>query len=162
MKIHVIALAILGMIVLIASAVAWDSVRMAAEARRRVALTDDELKKHEMRLVKLLADSPKASAEVKAAIDAHRAAPNLYSRHAAYDRVVTAFRQTMSDGIDPTNPLDRKFMDDIAGAINRRELAAQSYDQEAARYQSALDGFRGRIARFFSAQASADLKPEIQ
>ena len=136
MKIRVIALAILGMIVLLASAVAWDSVRMAAEARRRLALADEELQKHESRLMKLLADSPKASAEVKSAIGEHRAAASMHARHDAYDRVVGAFRQTMSDAVDPTNPLDRKFMDDIAGAINRRERAEQSYDQEAAAYQS--------------------------
>ena len=88
--------------------------------------------------------------------------PACKSRHDAYQRVVGAFRQTMSDVVDPTNPLDRKFMDDIAGAINRRERAEQSYDQESAGYQSALDGFRGRIARVFSSQARADLKAEAQ
>ena len=162
MKIRVIALAILGMIVLLASAVAWDSVRMAAEARRRLALADEELYKHESRLMKLLANSPKVSSEVQAVIVEHQAATNMQARHDAYQRVVGAFRQTMSDAVDPTNPLDRKFMDDIAGVINRRERAEQSYDQEAAGYQSALDGFRGRIARLLSSQARADLKAELQ
>ncbi len=162
MKIRVIALAILGMIVLLASAVAWDSVRMAAEARRRLALADEELRKHESRLMRLLADSPKVSSEVKAAIGAHQEATSMQARHDAYQSVVGAFRQTMSSAVDPTNPLDRKFMDDIAGTINRRERAEQSYDQEAAGYQSALDGFRGRIARLLSSQARADLKAEDQ
>jgi hypothetical protein len=162
MKIHVIALAILAMIVLLASAFAWDSVRMAAEARQRLVLADEELQKHEMRLMKLLADSPKVSAEVNAAMSEHQAAASMHARHDAYNKVVRAFRQTMSDAVDPTNPLDRKFMDDIAGAINRRELAEHSYDEEAAGYQSALDGFRGRIAQFLSSQARADLKTEAQ
>ncbi len=160
MKIRVIALAILGMIVLLAAAEAWDSVRMAAAARDRMVLADAELQKHESRLAKLLADSPKASAEVKAAIDEHQAAADIHGRHDAYDKMIAAFRQTMSNEIDPTNPLDRKFMDDIAGAINRREIAEQSYDKEAAAYQSALEGFRGSIARLFSPQARADLKAE--
>jgi hypothetical protein len=160
MKIHVIAMAMLGMIVLLAAAVAWDSVRMAAEARRRLALADDEMQKHELRLMKLLADSPKVSSEVKAAIGEHQEAASMHARHDAYDKVVRAFRQTMSDAVDPTNPLDRKFMDDIAGAINRRERAEQSYDQESAGYQSALTGFRGHIARLLSPQARADLSAE--
>ena len=162
MKIRIIALAILGMIVLLASAFAWDSVRMATEARRRLAQADEELQKHEMRLMKLLADSPNESAEVKEAIGEHRTAASMHARHDAYDKVIRAFRQTMSDAVDPTNPLDRKFMDDIAGAINRRERAEQSYDQESAGYQSSLVGFRGRIARLLSSQARADLKAEAQ
>ena len=162
MKIRVIALAILAMIVLFASAVAWDSVRIAAEARRRLALADEELLKHELRLMKLLTDSPNVSSEVKAAIGEHQAATSTQARHDAYQKVVGAFRQTMSSAVDATNPLDRKFMDDIAGAINRRERAEQSYDQEAAGYQSALNGFRGRIARLLSSQASADLQGEAE
>jgi hypothetical protein len=162
MKIRVIALAILAMIVLFASAVAWDSVRMAAEARRRLALADEDLLKHELRLTKLLVDSPNVSSEVKAAISEHQQAASMHARHDAYNNVVSAFRQTMSEAIDPTNPLDRKFMDDIAGAINRRERAEESYDKEAAGYQSTLVGFRGRIARLLSSQARADLAAEAQ
>jgi len=162
MKIRVIVLAILGMIVLLASAFAWDSVRMAAEARQRLALADDEMHKHEVRLITLLAESPKASTDVKDAIDEHRAAASMHARHDAYQKVVGAFRRTMSDDIDPTNPLDRKFMDDIAGAINRRERAEQSYDQEAAGYQASLVGFRGRISRLLSPQARADFEADAE
>ena len=43
-------------------------------------------------------------------------------------------------------------MDDIAGAINRREVAEKQYDVEWAAYREALGGFRGRIARMFSAR----------
>jgi hypothetical protein len=162
MKIRVIALAILGMIALLAVAFAWDSVRMAAEARRRLALADDEMHKHEVRLMKLLAESPQASSAVKEAIDEHQVAASMHSRHDAYQKVVGAFQRTMSDDIDPTNPLDRKYMDDIAGAINRRERAEQSYDQEAAGYQKSLVGIRGRIARLLSPQARADSEAEAQ
>ncbi len=162
MKIHIIALAILGMILLLAAAVTLDSVRMAAAARDRLALADAELQKHEARLAKLLADSPKMTAEVKAAIDEHQAAADMRKRHAAYDKLVTAFRQTMSNEVDPTNPIDRKFMDDAAGAINRREIAEQSYDREAAAYQSALGGFRGTLAKLFSPQPQAELKAEVE
>ena len=48
----------------------------------------------------------------------------------------------MSGGVDPTNPLDRKFMDDMAGAINRREIAEKPYDDELAAYQQFLNGWR--------------------
>ncbi|MCP6725939.1 hypothetical protein NL526_28170, partial [Klebsiella pneumoniae] len=64
-----------------------------------------------------------------------------------------------STSVDPTNPLDRKFMDDVAGAINRREIAEKSFDEEWAAYQEFLNGSLGRIARWFSSQARVDAEP---
>ena len=65
----------------------------------------------------------------------------------------------MASKIDPTNPLDRKFMDDIAGAINRRDVAQKQYDEESAAYQSHLTGVRGGLAKTFSPHARADANP---
>lgn len=158
MKKSVILLAIVAMALLLVVAVAWDSLRLASGVRHRVALADAEMQKHEQRLVKLLLGSKQVSPEVQAAIAAHAAANGLQARQDAYDKLVAGFRQTMSGEVDPTNPLDRKFMDDIAGAINRREVAQKQYDVEWAAYQEALSGFRGRVARLFSARARADWK----
>jgi hypothetical protein len=99
---------------------------------------------------------------VQAAFGKHQAAATMQARHDAYHQVARAFRQTMSGAVDPTNPLDRKFMDDIAGAINRRERAEPAYDQEAAAYRSALTGFRGRIARWLSSQARSDAQAMVE
>ena len=62
----------------------------------------------------------------------------------------------MNGAADATNPLDRKFMDDTAGAINRREIAEQPYDDEMAAYRAYLGSWRGSLARFFSSTAQAD------
>ena len=47
-------------------------------------------------------------------------------------------------------------MDDIAGAINRREVARDPYDVELVEYRQYLAGFRGGIARRISAAAKSD------
>jgi hypothetical protein len=141
---------------LLAVAIAVDCVRLAADARERVRMADDELKKHEDRLATLLAGSPQISPEVKTAIAAYRTAADPSTRHAAYEQLVTSFRQTMSGAIDATNPLDRKFMDDTAGAINRREIAEKPFDEESAAHQAYLARWRGQIARWFSSTARAD------
>jgi hypothetical protein len=154
----ILLLVVLAMVALVGGAVAWDCVRIAANHRERIALADDELKKHEDRLVGLLGGSTHTTPEVQAAIDAHGAAKERPARHAAYDELVVAFRKTASAEVDPTNPLDRKFMDDLAGAINRRDIARDPYDLEAAAYRKYLEGFRGRIARWISPQAEADWK----
>ena len=79
------------------------------------------------------------SPEAKTALAAYRTADDLTARHAAYQQLVTSFRQTMSQTIDATNPLDRKFMDDTAGAINRREIAEKPYEEEFTAYQAYLE-----------------------
>ena len=145
-----VAVAAFAMLALIAAAFAVDCVRLAAQARRRVDLADQELVKHEQRLVKLLTGSAALSSEVQLAITAYRAADRSTARHAAFDQLLIAFRQTMNRSIDPTNALDRKFMDDVAGAINRRELAEPPYDAEMSAYQDYLSGSRGAVARWFA------------
>jgi hypothetical protein len=158
MKKTILPLAVLAMLGLIAAAMALDCLRLAADARGRVELADEEMVKHELRLVTLLAGFGQLSPEVQAAIAAYRKAEDAAARHGAYAQLVTSFRQTMSGKVDPTNSLDRKFMDDVVGAINRREIAQKSHDDEDAAYQEYLSGRRGGVARMFSARARLDWK----
>jgi hypothetical protein len=125
-------------------------VRLAGDARYRVSLADQEMQKHELRLVKLLAASSAFSPIVQSAISTYQAADDATTRHKAYEQLVVIFRTNLAGEIDPTNPLDRKFMDDVAGAINRREIAEKQFDEEMAAYQRFLNSRRGVVARWFS------------
>ena len=158
MKRYLLPLILLSAFALLAIAIVVDCVRLAGDARGRLDTADGELQKHEERLVTLLAASPQVTPQVKDAIAAYRAANDLQARHAAYQQVVASFRQTMNGAADATNPLDRKFMDDTAGAINRREIAEKPYDEESAAYQAYLASWRGTIARMISPAARADAK----
>jgi hypothetical protein len=158
MKRNLLPLIFLAAFGLLAVAIAVDCVRLAADARARVRLADDELKKHEDRLATLLAGSPHVTPEVKSAVAAYRTAADASERHAAYDALVTSFQQTMSAAVDATNPLDRKFMDDTAGAINRRQIAEKPFEEESAAYRAYLASWRGTIAQWFSPVARADAK----
>jgi len=142
-----------AMVALIVAALVLDCVRLADGARRRLELADQELAKHEQRLVKLLGGSGKATPEVQQAIAAYEAPAPASKRHDAYEKLVAAFRQTMQVDVDPTDPLGRKFMDDVAGAINRREAAEAPYDVELAAYREYLGSARGAVARRFSSAA---------
>lgn len=138
---------------LIAAAFVLDCVRLAEAARHRVDLADEELAKHEQRLVKLLGGSATVAPEVEEAIAAHKSAATPKERHDAYDQLVAAFRRTTPSEVDPTNTLDRKFMDDVAGAINRREIAEKPYDAELDVYRAYISSPRGSVARWFSSSA---------
>jgi hypothetical protein len=155
-KRYLVAAAAVAMLAVIAAAFALDCVRLAAQARHRVELADQELLKHEQRLVKLLAGSAELSPEVQSAITAYETPATPAGRHAAFDRLLAAFRQSMQHAVDPTDALQRKFMDDIAGAINRREIAEEPYDAEMSAYQRYLSGPRGTVARWVSPQERAE------
>jgi hypothetical protein len=133
-----------AVMLVIAAAFALDCVQLAKQACYRIGLADQELVKHEQRLVKVLNGSAESTPEVHEAITAYEASADPPARHAAYDQLVAAFRQTMGTAADPTNPLDRKFMDDAAGAINRRELAEPAYDAEMSTYRAYMSGVRRR------------------
>ena len=65
----------------------------------------------------------------------------------------------MSGKLDATNPLDRKFMDEADGAINRREVAEKQYDEEASDYLDFLNSWRGSIAKRFYLEATPVRRP---
>jgi hypothetical protein len=159
MKRNLLPLIFLAAFSLLAVAIAVDCVRLAADAAERTRLADAELIKHETRLAKLLESSPLATPEVKQAVANYRSAKDWPTRHAAYESLTSSFQQSMSGKLDATNPLDRKFMDDMAGAINRRQVAEKPFDQELAAYQAYLNSWRGQIARWFSPVAYADANP---
>jgi hypothetical protein len=156
MKQLIVPLALVGMGLLLLAAAAIDCARIAGDYQRRVAIADGELQKPEGRFVKVLEGSPKLTPEVSAALSAYKAATTADERHAAYDQLTKSFQQTMSGAVDATNPLDRKFMDEAAGSINRRQIAEKQYDEEMAAYKSFLQTWRGKLSRVFSSQARAD------
>jgi hypothetical protein len=147
-----------GMLLLIAAAFVVDCVRLGEAALRRVELADEDLAKHERRLAKLVGASAKATPEVQAAIKSYEAAESAPARRDSYEELVVAFRRTMQFAVDPTDPFERKFMDDTAGAINRRERAEPAYDEEVAAYREYMRGVRGRVARWAAADRHAELE----
>jgi hypothetical protein len=149
MKKGVLLVGLLVMFMIVGGAIVWDCVRLAQDAQHRVSLADDEVTKHELRLMKLLEASPALTPELEAAIAQYGAANSLVAKRAAYETVVAGFRKSMQSRVDATNPLDRKFMDDVAGAINRRELALKPYEQELAAYNAFMVSVRGSIAGWF-------------
>ncbi len=158
----ILPIALLMMAVMLASAVAVDCVRLAADGHRRAQLATDEMAKHESRLVGVLENSPKKTPEVESALATWKSVNGRLSREHAYEAVVAAFQKTMSPKIDATDPLDRKFMDEAAGAINRRDVAHKQYAAESAEYDAYLASWRGKIAQTFSSQARLDVPQQAE
>ena len=152
----ILPLAILAMAALLGGTVAVDCVRLALDGHRRVLAADGQMAAQEIRLVNALNNSAKKTPEVESSITNLKSIHDRRARIEAYDSLVATFRNTRSGKIDPTNPLDRKFMDEAAGAINRRDVAKKQYDEEWAAYQKYLNSWRGRVARVFSSQARLD------
>jgi hypothetical protein len=155
----ILPIALLAMAALLGAAVAIDCVRLAAAARYRVDLADAEMVKPEIRFVNLLSGYAKSTPEIQSAISNLKSIHGRRARMDGYEALVASFRKTMSAEIDVSNPLDRKFMDDAAGAMNRRDVAQKQYDEEVANYQNFLNSWQGKVARAFSSQARLDSTP---
>jgi hypothetical protein len=159
MKKLALPLAILAMAALLFGAVALDCVRLAADLHSRVAYADGQMATQEIRLMNVLTSSAKTTPEVQSAVAALKSIHGRQTRIEAYDALVASFRKTMSGAIDATNQLDRKFMDDAAGAMNRREVAEKQYEGELARYQNYMNSWRGHVAQAFVSQTPLGPKP---
>jgi hypothetical protein len=151
----IVPLALLAMGALLAVAVAIDCVRLARDAYHRVELADAEMAKYEIRLVKQIEGRPKIAQEVQPSIEKVKSSHDRKERIAAYDSVMAVFRNSASAELDPNNILDRKFTDEAAGAMNRRDVAQKRYDEELAAYDAYMNSWRGKIARIFSSQGAA-------
>jgi hypothetical protein len=146
MKKLIIPAALLAMAVFVGAAFVLDCVRLASASHARVELADHEMAKHEARLVKTLEGFNERTPEVDLALEEYAETWEIEPRHAAYDKLVASFQKTMAGDLDATNPINRKFMDDVAGAINRRQVAEKQFDEEWQAYQEFLKSRRGRVA----------------
>lgn len=162
MKKLVIPGVVVAMLVLLSSAFVLDCLRYATSARQRVALADEEMRKHEQRLVGLLSAGQGTSPELQAALSAYNeAAGSMQNRHAAYRKLAALALSSAGGKVDPNDTLARTRMDNIAGAINRRDVAEKQYAVEAGEYQKFLGSFLGRVAQIFSPQARTDARPVL-
>lgn len=136
---------LLAMALLIGAAMVWDCSRLARDARERVDLADAEMRKQEERLAGIVAGSGGIPPRVEAALAAYGEAEGRAARHEAYENLAAACRGDLAPRLDPTHPLDRKLMDEIAGAINRREVAEETYSAELAAYRKFRGGVCGKV-----------------
>ena len=146
--------AVVALAALNVAAFCVDCVRLADAAAARVALGDSDMEKQEARLAKLLTSDANVSGATKEAVAAWQKAvsqEDRTARQAAYDKLVAAARSAVAP--NPTDPLERKFADDVAGAINRRQVAEKPYEDEQAAYDAFLKTFRGRVAKWFAPPA---------
>ncbi|MBX3412173.1 MAG: hypothetical protein KF708_05590 [Pirellulales bacterium] len=149
MKYIILPLSVVVMSGLIASAFVWDCVRLDRRYAAQLSAVDGELLKHETRLITAVQGMPRVPDDVNAAIEQYRAAGGRKDRHAAYATLKSTTERSLNTSLDPTNPLARRVMDDVAGAINRRSLAEKPYGDAQGQYQAWQNSFRGRVAGNF-------------
>lgn len=149
MKRLVIPIGLLAMAVVVAVAFVWDCVRIDGDHREQVALADADLQRNEDRLVQALRGLGEPSPALQVAIDAHASAKSRDARHTAYGRLRAEAEQALTQVKDPNQPAARKVIDDVSGAINRRRVAEQAYQQSVAALDQWRGTFRGATARRF-------------
>jgi hypothetical protein len=122
----------------LAVALALDSVRALRGARSDLAEADRELRLHEERLVSIMDGVPDAGQAVHAATAAWARAEDRTARHAAYRTLATTARHVAA--------IEGRLGDQIAGALNRHDIAQRRYDDAEALCQSLASTSRGHLA----------------
>lgn len=122
----------------LAVALALDSVRALRRARVDLAAADRELRLHEERLVSILNGSPDVGERVHAATAAWTQAQARTARHATYRALATTARDIAT--------IEGRLGDQIAGALNRHDIAQRRYDDAEALCQSLASTSRGHLA----------------
>jgi len=138
---------------LVAVAFIWDCVRLDRQYAAQLDAVDGDMLKHEDRLITAVQGMPQLPDDVNTAIANYRAAEGRENRHAAYAELKKTIERSLTTSLDPTNPLSRRVMDDVNGAINRRTLAEKPYAEAQGEYQTWRNTLRGRVAGNFTDHA---------
>jgi hypothetical protein len=140
--------AIVVFLFLAAAAFVWDSARALSSADAAVEERDAYLKAQEERFISLLASLPEQGPELPRIISEYKQSPDRRTRHAAFEKLVAASQKQMFAEVDPTDPLKRRFADDFAGALNRRQIGKGFFDQAVAEYDALAQTTRGKAGRW--------------
>ncbi|MBX7166158.1 MAG: hypothetical protein K1X74_07395 [Pirellulales bacterium] len=140
---------IVGMIALVAAAFCWDCVRLESGYRRFAARADEQVAKHEQRLIAAVEGWPNLPADVVAALAAYRAAADSAERREAFAALAIATDKSLLATLDATNPAARRVIDEVHGAINRRNVVLKEIGGSLEEHARWSESFRSSVARMF-------------
>ncbi len=139
----VLPLALLAMALVIGAAFCADCVRVAGQLQAKLALADEPLQKSEARVVELLRQRGALPLEIESALGRYDPAAPSADRLEAFDAL--AGRLPLLDAGRQDESLVR-LRDEINGALNRRRVALEVRQQQAAAWNAFRDSLRGRVA----------------
>lgn len=147
-RVKLILGSILVFAILLAGAVAWDSVREVSESLAELKEQDKFLIEQENRYISG-AERLGKNAQWEAALKEYRDSSSRSERLKRFEALTQAVENSAARDIDLANPLIRRSADEMAGARNRRELALKEYGEALKTYQSASNSYKGKIAKYF-------------
>lgn len=145
------------MAALVAGAFALDSVRAERARQAEVDQLDTDLAAQEKRLLAALDRLAELPRPVTQARVAYQAATNRDDRQARYTELATMVQREVMPSLDVNQPADRLALDELAGAINRREVVSRRWDELAAEYRAWQATLRGRWAARLGAAPHREL-----
>ncbi len=140
----VIPLAILLMAGMLTVSFAIDCANLTLQSGKVVEQVDEELRKHEERLIHALEGWANPPADMRPAIDAYRQTTDWRERHSAYLDLVAAVTRGLA-----THPPLPAVADTAQGAINRREVAQKSLQGIFDEHRRWLLTTRGKVGERF-------------
>ena len=124
----------------------WDASHALSAAAEAVEQADAEVKVQEERLLYLSSSIPEAGSQLEVLLKEYRDARSRPIRREAYQKIVSLLQKVFLSAADPSNPLRRRMLDELMGAVNRREISERRYSEAIADYQRFVGSFRGKLA----------------
>ena len=145
----------IGAAALVVGAMAWDATRTTSDALARVRNVDSELKKQETRFIVTLDRAPSKDSELVAALKAYERAADIGSRHKVFQDVVSAAHRKLIPALSSVDTAQRKVLDDLLGAVNRRDIAYKMYSDELNECEKTIQSAKGGIGGLIGAVPEA-------
>lgn len=140
-------------VLLLILALCFDSASEIQAVRSQLETVDTELKLHEERYLREISSFPNIPGELTESIQRYRTTDTISARHRLFNDLTTQAQRFLL-GRDPSsNQLERKMLDEMAGALNRRQIAERHFQEALQECKRVQSSWRGTLGGVFSGGA---------
>lgn len=137
----VIAISIATFIVLLLVAIAFDARTSALKEFNEIANLDQEIKRHEGKVIDQLAVLDISDSATVALLNSYRSAESSQERQRQFSALIAHTQAELVKRSDASDPLKRRVVDEFLGALNRRQVVERRYSDQVAQYNRSGDSW---------------------
>lgn len=149
--------AVMLLVALVAAAFVLDAVRAGRRRTAELNQVDADLAKQEARLLTTLENFAELPAVVAQARDQYRAASDRDTRQTRYAELAREVEVWVLPNLSSDRPGERRSLDDLAGALNRRRTVARRWGELVDEYDAWRETLPGRLAARWDATRGGSL-----
>lgn len=141
-------------LILLIFAFCFDSANAVQSARTQLETVDSELKLQEARYIREISSFPDLPGKVTENIRRYQEAQAISIRHQLFGDLTTEAQKFLLGRDASSNQLQRKILDELSGALNRRQIAERHFQEALRECKQTMSSFRGTIGGVFYGDCS--------